>query len=559
MDNTDYQVLVVGSGAGGAMAAYELTRQGIKVLLLEAGRDYDPRTETPMFKRPGDAPLMGSGNVDKDFGYYDATVDGGWTVPDEPYTTADDTELLWWRARMLGGRTNHWGRYSLRFSHHDFKGKTRDGHGADWPFEYDDIAPWYDKTETLVGVCGENTGHEDMPDSSEGVLQPPPAPRVTELLVAAAAGKEGIRTAPMHRAVLTRSQDIRQKCFYATPCGHGCSIGAAFQTTTSLIPMARATGNLTVITDAMVKAVRTDVNGNATGVTYVDKKTGKDTDLDAPVVILAASACESARILLNSASEQHPAGLANSSGQVGRNLMDSTGANIGAYVPALRDRPRYNEDGHTSNHLFIPWWGHEAQEKGELDFPRGYHFEIGSGFREPGSWVAGDFQGYGEAVKAEARSAYGSYIGFALRGEMVPNEHCYMEIDKDVKDKWGIPVAKFHWKWSENELNQVRHGLETAKKIFANMDADPGELPSPEEAILKGGEIIHEVGTTRMGDDPGTSVTNEWGQTWDCKNLFIMDGGVFASNPHKNCTLTILTLAMRNSSWLAGQIQQGSL
>lgn len=559
MDNTDIQVLVVGSGAGGAMAAYELTRQGIKVLLLEAGRDYDPRTETPMFKRPGDAPLMGSGNVDKDFGYYDATVDGGWTVPDEPYTTADDTEFLWWRARMLGGRTNHWGRYSLRFSHHDFKGKTRDGHGADWPFEYDDIAPWYDKTETLVGVCGENTGHEDMPDSSEGVLQPPPAPRVTELLVAAAAGKEGIRTAPMHRAVLTRSQDIRQKCFYATPCGHGCSIGAAFQTTTSLIPMARATGNLTVITDAMVKAVRTDVNGNATGVTYVDKKTGKDTDLDAPVVILAASACESARILLNSASEQHPAGLANSSGQVGRNLMDSTGANIGAYVPALRDRPRYNEDGHTSNHLFIPWWGHEAQEKGELDFPRGYHFEIGSGFREPGSWVAGDFQGYGEAVKAEARSAYGSYIGFALRGEMVPNEHCYMEIDKDVKDKWGIPVAKFHWKWSENELNQVRHGLETAKKIFANMDADPGELPSPEEAILKGGEIIHEVGTTRMGDDPGTSVTNEWGQTWDCKNLFIMDGGVFASNPHKNCTLTILTLAMRNSSWLAGQIQQGSL
>ena len=559
MDNTDIQVLVVGSGAGGAMAAYELTRQGIKVLLLEAGRDYDPRTETPMFKRPGDAPLMGSGNVDKDFGYYDATVDGGWTVPDEPYTTADDTEFLWWRARMLGGRTNHWGRYSLRFSHHDFKGKTRDGHGADWPFEYDDIAPWYDKTETLVGVCGENTGHEDMPDSSEGVLQPPPAPRVTELLVAAAAGKEGIRTAPMHRAVLTRSQDIRQKCFYATPCGHGCSIGAAFQTTTSLIPMARATGNLTVITDAMVKAVRTDVNGNATGVTYVDKKTGKDTDLDAPVVILAASACESARILLNSASEQHPAGLANSSGQVGRNLMDSTGANIGAYVPALRDRPRYNEDGHTSNHLFIPWWGHEAQEKGELDFPRGYHFEIGSGFREPGSWVAGDFQGYGEAVKAEARSAYGSYIGFALRGEMVPNEHCYMEIDKDVKDKWGIPVAKFHWKWSENELNQVRHGLETAKKIFANMGADPGELPSPEEAILKGGEIIHEVGTTRMGDDPGTSVTNEWGQTWDCKNLFIMDGGVFASNPHKNCTLTILTLAMRNSSWLAGQIQQGSL
>ena len=192
MDDFDYHAVVVGSGAGGAMAAYELTRQGIKVLLLEAGRDYDPKTETPMFKTNHEAPLLGSSNKDKNFGFYDATVDGGWQVPDEPYTTAEGSEFMWWRARMLGGRTNHWGRYSLRFSHHDFKGKSRDGLGADWPFEYDDIAPWYDKTEKLVGVCGANTDHEDMPHSAPGVLQEPPKPRVTELLVAAAAGKEGI-------------------------------------------------------------------------------------------------------------------------------------------------------------------------------------------------------------------------------------------------------------------------------------------------------------------------------------------------------------------------------
>lgn len=559
MENTEFQVLVVGSGAGGAMAAYELTRQGIKVLLLEAGRDYNPRSETPMFNRNADAPLLGAGNKDKDFGFYDATVDGGWSVPDEPYTMDDDTDFMWWRARMLGGRTNHWGRFALRFSEHDFKGKSRDGHGADWPFEYDDISAWYDKTEALVGVCGANTGHEDMPDSAPGVLQPPPKARVTELLVAAAAGKEGIRLAPMHRAVLTRSQDIRQKCLYATSCGRGCSIGAAFQTTTSLIPMAKATGNLTVITDAMVREIRTNESGKVLGVTYVNKASGENVALDAPVVILAASACESARVLLNSRSEKHPGGLANSSGQVGRNLMDSTGANLGAYVPALRNRPRYNEDGHTSNHLFIPWWGHGAQARGELNFPRGYHFEIGSGFREPGSYIAGDFQGYGVAVKEEARAAYGSYISFALRGEMLPNDDCYMDIDDSVTDKWGIPVARFHWKWSDREINQVRHGLETAKKIFANMGADVGELPEPEDAILKGGQIIHEVGTTRMGDNPASSVTNQWGQTWDCDNLFIMDAGVFASNPHKNCTLTIMTLAMRNADWLAGQIKQGAL
>ena len=555
----EHDVVVVGSGAGGAMAAYTLTKAGIRVLMLEAGRDYNPQAETPMFHSNADAPLMGAGNKDKDFGFYDATVDGGWTVPDEPYTTAEGTEFLWWRARMLGGRTNHWGRYSLRFSEHDFKGKSRDGLGADWPFEYSELAPWYDKTEALVGVCGTNTGLDDMPDSSEGILQPPPVPRIPEMLVAAAAGKLGIPLAPMHRAVLTEPKDNRLKCFYATPCGRGCSIGAAFQTTTSLIPMAKETGRLTVTTNAMVRRVDTDGKGHVTGLTYVDKQTGKDVSLKARRVILAASSCETARLLLNSSSDKHPNGLANTSGQVGRNIMDSTGANIGTIVPALRNRPRYNEDGHTSNHLFIPWWGHEAQAKGELDFPRGYHFEIGSGFRAPGSWVAGDLKGHGKALKDEAKAAYGAYVGFALRGEMLPNENCYMEIDDNVTDKWGIPVAKFHWEWSEHELNQVAHGLKTAKAIFANMGAEVGELPTPEEAILKGGEIIHEVGATRMGESPEDSVTNQWGQTWDCANLFVMDAGVFASNPHKNCTLTIMTLAMRNSDWLAGQIQQGKV
>ncbi len=559
MAKFEHEVLVVGSGAGGAMAAYELTKAGIKVLLLEAGRDYDPKTETPMFKRNADAPLMASGNADKNFGYYDATVDGGWSVPDEPYTTDDESEFLWWRARMLGGRTNHWGRYSLRFSEHDFKGKSRDGLGADWPFEYSDIAPWYDKTEQLVGVCGTNTGLDDMPDSAPGVLQPPPKPRVPELLVAAAANKLGIKAVPMHRAVLTRPKDERAACFYATPCGHGCSIGAAFQTTTSLLPMAQKTGNLKVLTNAMVKHVDTDNTGKVTGVTIIDKTTSEANAISARVVILAASACESARIMLNSSSEHHPNGLANSSGQLGRNLMDSTGAGLGATIPALRNRPRYNEDGHTANHLFIPWWGHKAQANGELDFPRGYHFEIGSGFREPGAWVSGNFKGYGQDLKDEAKSNYGASVYFALRGEMLPNPHCYMDIDPEVTDKWGIPVARFHWKWSEHELNQVAHGLQTAKDILETMGATVGELPSPEQAIAKGGQIIHEVGTARMGASKEDSVTNQWGQTWDCPNLFVMDGGVFASNPHKNCTLTILTLAMRNANWLTNQLKQGAL
>ncbi|WP_374011988.1 GMC family oxidoreductase [Pseudoxanthomonas koreensis] len=555
MSGFAHDVLVVGSGAGGAMAAYELTRQGHKVLMLEAGRNYDPRTETPMFRPNSAAPLMGASTPDKDFGFYDSTVDGGWQVPDEPYTTAEGSEFLWWRSRMLGGRTNHWGRYSLRFSEHDFKGKSRDGLGADWPFDYDDIAPWYDKTEALIGVCGTNTGLDDMPPSSDGVLQPPPVPRVPELLIAAAAKKHGITAVPMHRAVLTRPLDERAPCFWATPCGHGCSIGAAFQTTTSLLPMAQATGNLRIVTDAMVKTVATDDQGKVTGVVYVDKKTGTEREQGAKVVVLAASACETARILLNSKSHSHPDGLANSSGQVGRNLMDSTGAGLSALVPALMNRPRYNEDGHTANHLFIPWWGHEAHANGELDFPRGYHFELGGRFSEPGAHVSGNLQGYGTALKRQVRAHYGAYVSFSLRGEMLPNEHCYMDIDPSVTDKWGIPVPRFHWKWSQHELRQVAHGLKTAKAILETMGATVDELPTPEEAIKKGGEIIHEVGTTRMGDSSRDSVTNQWGQTWDCPNLFVMDGGVFASSPHKNCTLTIMTLAMRNSAWLADQLK----
>jgi choline dehydrogenase-like flavoprotein len=559
MTEFNYDVVVVGSGAGGAMAAHTLTRAGKKVLMLEAGRDYDPVTETPMFNAAREAPLLGAPTPDKNFGYYDATVDGGWQVPGEPYTTGEGTEFKWWRARMLGGRTNHWGRYSLRFSEHDFKAYSRDGLGADWPFEYDDIAPWYDKTEALIGVCGTNTGLDDMPDSAPGVLQPPPKPRVPELLVAAAAKKLGIPAAPMHRAVLTRPLDNRSACFYATDCGRGCSIGAAFQTTTSLIPLARATGNLEIITDAMVKSVDVDEQGKVNAVTYIDRKTKNSVSLPVKVIILAASACESARILLNSKSAHFPRGLANSSAQVGRNIMDSTGANIGANIPALKGRPIYNEDGHTANHLFIPWWGHKAQANGELNFSRGYHFELGTGFKAPGSYYPAKLEGYGPELKKQAKHDYGSYVGLSLRGEMVPNENCYMEIDDKVKDKWGIPVARFHWQWSEQELNQIEHGLQTAKDILETMGATVAELPSPKDAIKKGGEIIHEVGSTRMGASPEDSVTNQYGQTWDCDNVFVMDAGVFASNPHKNCTLTIMTLAMRNASWLSSQLDKGAI
>lgn len=557
-DGFEYQVLIVGSGAGGGMAAHILTEAGIKVLMLEAGRDYDPVTETPMFQMNHEAPLRGSSTAEKPFGYYDATIDGGWEVPGEPYTNAEGTTFRWWRARMLGGRTNHFGRYVPRFNDRDFKPFTHDGLGVDWPLDYDEMQPWYDKTEKLVGVSGNNPGVYDVPDSGEGVLQPHAKPRVHELLVEAACEKLGLPIVPMRRAVMTRAQDTREACFNATDCGRGCSIGAAFQTPTSVIPWAKDTGNLKVVTDAMVKEVHLDDDGNASGVTFVNRKNKEDVRVDGDYVILAASACETARLMLNSKSEKFPNGIANTSGQVGRNLMDSTGADFWGYIPALNNRPKYNEDGLAGNHLYIPWWDYEGQDNGTVNFKRGYHLEIGGGFGEPGIGTGSGVDGYGKSAKQEVRDTYGNGIYFALRGEMVVNENCYCEIDPEVKDKWGIPVLKFHWKWSDEEYNQVAHGMEWAEKLIKTMGGVvTSPKRTPEEALLPGGLIIHEVGTTRMGDDPATSVTNKWGQTWDVDNLYIMDGGVFASNPHKNCTITILTLAMKNATKLAEKINGG--
>ena len=564
MRNERYDAVIVGSGAGGGMAAWVLASKGLRVLMLEAGRDYNPYKETPMFAAARDAPLRGAGTPDKEFGFYDATVDGGWQMPGEPYTSAPGSEFMWWRSRMLGGRTNHWARNSFRMGPYDFKPRTRDSLGVDWPIEYEDLAPWYDKTEAVVGVYGRNDGLENHPDSSPGVLHKPPAPRVGELLIQAGCHDLNIPCVPARRAVLTRPIGDRAACFYATSCGRGCSIGAAFQSTTSLLPMALATGNLTIVTDAMVFEVRLNDKGKADGVNYIDRNTRKQEAAFGRTVVLAASAGETARILLNSKSASFPDGAANSSGQVGRNLMDTVGAGMRAQFPLLENRPSYNEDGARGLHLYIPFWLYKEQARGEFDFARGYHYELGaSGRSQPSLGLGGIASfagGYGSRLKEDMRRYYGSFMSFTCRGEMIPNADSYCEIDPDIKDKFGIPTLRFHFKWSEQELNMVRHFQKTTIELIERLGGNilSGDV-SPEQAISKGGEIIHEVGTARMGNDPDSSVTNQFGQSWDVNNLFIADGSVFASKAHKNPTLTIMALAWRSSDYLAEQLGKRAL
>jgi choline dehydrogenase-like flavoprotein len=543
-----FDVCIVGSGAGGGMAAYALTQAGADVVVLEAGGPWDNTTDSAMLAWPYDAPHRGGSTRARPFGEFDACV-GGWELEGEPYTTAPGTRFDWFRARMVGGRTNHWGRISLRFGPDDFRRKTLDGLGDDWPISYDDVQPYYDRLDRLIGVFGSEEG---LPNAPDGIFQPPPRPRCWELLVKGAADRLRITCIPARLSILTRPLDGRPACHYCGQCNRGCRTNSNFSSTNVLLAPALATGRLTLRTHAMAREVTTGPDGRATGVAYIDKATGREEHVRARVVVLAASACESARILLNSHSSRFPHGLANGSGTVGRYLTDTTGTSVAGFIPRLMDHVPHNEDGAGGAHLYMPWWLDNAT----LDFPRGYHIEIWGGLDVPtAGFMAGIERypsggGYGTRLKDDYRRLYGTTIGFAGRGEMIPNAGSYCELDPAVVDRWGIPVLRFHWRWTDHEYRQVKHMQETFRALVAEMGGEVfAPMPTADRGwgISTGGEIIHELGGTRMGGDPTTSVVNGYGQAHEVPNLFVADGGPFVSQADKNPTWTILALAWRAS------------
>ena len=556
-----YDVCIVGSGAGGGMAAYVLTRAGANVLLLEAGGPWDNTRDSAMMKMPYDSPRRGASTRDRPFGEFDACI-GGWELEGEPFTKAEGTDFMWWRARMVGGRTNHWGRISLRFGPDDFKAKSRDGLGDDWPIGYSDIAPYYDRLDKLVGIFGNN---DNLPNHPGGYFHPPPKPRCYELMIKDAADRLDITCVSARLSIITKPHNGRAPCHYCGQCNRGCMTKSNFSATDVFIAPALRTGRLTLVTNAMAREVTLNAQGLANGVTYIDKKTGADRRADARVVVLAASACESARLLLNSKSSKFPNGLANSSGVVGKYLTDTTGISVSGFIPKMMDHVVHNEDGVGGGHIYMPWW----IDNKKLDFPRGYHIEVGGGIdNPPGYGVMGGIHqypsggGYGKKLKDDYRRYYGATVGFAGRGEQIPNEHSYCEIDPVVKDRYGIPVLRFSWKWTDHEYNQVRHMHQTFRALIEEMGGQVfGSMPTVDTGygIAKGGEIIHELGTVRMGDDPSKSALDSNCRAHDVKNLFVTDGGPFVSQADKNPTWTIMALAMRTSEFIAAEKKRGTL
>lgn len=567
-----YDAVIVGSGAGGGMAAYVLANAGLNVCLLEAGPNYDPAINSAQLKNPWESPRRGASTKFRPFGDFDGCY-WGWQIDGEPYTHAEGDKWEWWRARMVGGRTNHWGRISLRFGPDDFKRKNIDGLGDNWPIGYEDIKPYYDKIDKLLGVFGSNEG---LPNDPDGIFLPPPKPRLHELFIKKAAVGAGVPVIPSRLSILTKQiNKERGACFFCGQCGRSCKVYGDFSSSSVLIKPAIATGHVDLITNAMAREVTTNEEGLATGVSYVSKEDLQEYQVRGKVVILAASACESARLLLNSKSKQHPNGLANSGNVVGKYLHDSTGAALGGVLPQLFGRKRYNEDGVGGMHVYSPWWG----DNKKLDFPRGYHIEYWGGMDQPAYGFGfgmegqnGKFQvngkqkeagGYGASLKEDYRYFYGASVGMAGRGESIAVASNLCEIDPSVVDKYGIPVLRFDTKYSDHEVKQAKHMKDTFREIMHKMGAviTWGDTDDEKNSygLANPGNIIHEAGTVRMGDDPKTSALNKWSQAHDCKNLFNVDGGQFVSQADKNITWTILALSMRASEYIVDQLKKQNL
>jgi len=560
-----YDVVVIGSGAGGGTVVDVMTRMGIKVALIEAGHMLNPARDYKEHKMPYDYPHRGAGDKGesytgrKDFGFWGAP-NGYWEMDGEPYTVAPGSEFRWFRSRVIGGRTNHYGRISLRFADYDFKPYSTDGLGHDWPVTYDEIAPYYDKAEAFIGICGTKEGIRSAPD---GNFLPAPALRAHEILVQKACRKLSIPCIPSRMAILTRPHNGRVACHYCGQCGRGCVTASNYSSSQVQIFPAMKTGKLTIFTNAMARELITGEDGKVKAVSYIDKLTRQEKQIRCRTVVLAASACESARLLLNSKSSRHPDGLANSSGVVGRFLTDTVGYGLNGHIPALEGMPKHDTDGYSGGHVYIPWWEFDKPNK---DFPRGYHIEIGGGYGLPtvGAFadIANRVEGYGASLKKAIRDSYGVTVGFSGRGEMIPNEHTYCEIDPNVVDRWGIPVLRFHFRWSSHELKMVKHMHDTFAQIIETMGGRVLGLRNPEregQGISVGGAIIHELGAIRMGNDPRTSALNKYCQAHEVKNLFVADAAPFVSNPDKNPTLTICAMAWRTSEYIAEEMRKGNV
>jgi choline dehydrogenase-like flavoprotein len=580
---TTYDAIVIGSGAAGGMASHVLTSHGLKVLLLEAGRKLDIENELRSMEWPYDHPRRGDMpptyhalganeytirqppyaagvKAKKVFSYVQ-----GWTgsdysknivvnEQDHPYT---GSRYAWVRARLLGGKTAIWGRLALRLSDYDFTARSHDGYGDDWPISYADIAPYYDRVDRYLGISGVKEGLDYLPD---GLFQRPTRLNAAEVQLRGSLAKMGRVLTPYRAGVTTdglKHNKYRSRCYGRGACNRragGCDIHAAFDSPTGLIYPAMDTGHLTIRTNATAREVTVDpATGKARGVSFVDTRTRKEYEAKGRVVIVAASTLESARLLLLSKSPSHPEGIGNSSGHVGHNFCEHVmGPSVHGLMKDLVGKPRTLDDGRPGG-FYVPRFRNLKER--HPDFIRGYGFEGGSGVGMVPS-NAFSTPGFGSTYKKQVRDYAGAFVSMGAFGEVLSRYENAVGIDPDVKDAWGIPVLRFDYRFGDNERKMARDMAVAAREMF---EAAGIEVLHADSDILPEGWSIHELGTARMGEDPKRSVLNQFQQSHDVKNLFVVDGSSHVNASCQNPTWTIMALAWRSCDYLADQLQKGAL
>ncbi len=578
-----YDAVVVGSGAAGGMAAHVLTSHGLEVLLLEAGRKLPIEKELRSMQWPYDHPRRGEMPpsshgltlneytvrrppyargmpYDHVYSYVQTWAGSDYSKnivvdeKDHPYT---GTNYAWVRARLLGGKTAIWGRLALRLSDYDFKAASRDGYGEDWPISYKDIEPYYDKVDTYLGISGLKEGLPQLPDS---LFQRPNRFTPAEMRFRASLEKMGRLITPYRAGVTTdglKHNKYRSRCFGRGACNRragGCDIHAAFDSPTGLIYPAWDTGKLTVRTNATVYEIGVDGHtGKASGVSFIDTETRKTYHAKARVVVLGASTLESARLILLSKSRQHPNGIGNSSNHAGHNFCEHLmGPSVTGLVKDMVGKPRTLDDGRPGG-FYLPRFRNLSEKR--TDFIRGYGFEGESGttiFPEH----AASTPGFGRAFKKTVRDQAGAFISMGGFGEVLARYENYVDLDPAVKDRWGIPVLRFHYRFGDNERKMAADMADTAREMFESAGF---EIVRVGKNLLTEGWSIHELGTARMGTDPKKSVVNQFQQSHDVKNLFVVDGSTHVSASNQNPTWTIMALCWRSCDYLAGQLRKGEL
>jgi choline dehydrogenase-like flavoprotein len=557
-----FDVIVVGSGASGGWAAKRLAEAGIRVALLDAGRaltSADYREHTPAFSLPyrnrANERIRETRPRQKDC-YACTEYNYDWFASDveEPYTTPAGRPFSWQgRMRVVGGRPNVWGRQSYRFGPYDFKAASLDGFGMDWPIDYEDLASYYDLVEDYVGITGMVEGDPMLPDSR---YHPPMGLTCAETHVRGVIAKGFNRTLTQGRAAnITRPLNGRAPCHYCGPCERGCVTRSYFNSAFTTVADALATGRCTLIQNAMVHQVLMRQDGRtARGVAYVDRQTRQVKEVYARVVVLAAQALESVRILFNSRNGQHEGGLANSSGVLGKYLMDHTWVAGGASAEFPDHPGRANANGpNRPNGLYVIRFRNRPGEAPHKTFLRGYGFQGGGS-----TSFNFNLPGFGSAYKTAVTQQDGrTMVSFSGFGEVLAYEDNLVTIDPDVVDAWGIPVLRISMAWKENELAMIPDMAETAAEM---LEAAGGRNIQPFFHLDRvPGYGIHEMGIARMGADPRTSVLNQFQQTHDVGNLFVTDASGFTSGGCQNPTLTIMALTVRSMDYAMEQMKQGTL